>query len=88
MRLKENSLLINYSNKANKFFEKHSVVKDKFISNLDLWLSGVSVDIKKLKGMNNIYRMRINKYRVIYMVSNNGDITIIDVIDDNVYKHL
>lgn len=46
-------------------------------------------DLKKLKGQENVYRIRIGKYRVIYEVRNNELVILIIKIDlksDNTYK--
>jgi mRNA interferase RelE/StbE len=33
--------------------------------------SNKALDIKKLKGLSNVYRMRVGNYRVIYEIENN-----------------
>ena len=59
-----------YRKKADKFFNKHQDIEEKFKKNI----------ISDLKGNTNLLRMRINSYRIIYHVYKN-EIIIIDVID-------
>ena len=62
---------------AKSFFKK----KEKFKNNIILHFKGQrNIDIKKLIGYSDLFRMRINSYRVIYKVINNK-IILIDVID-------
>ena len=73
-------IIINLSNSANKFFKKHSDIYSKFINNLKSVYNNnnTNIDIKAMKNYN-IYRMRIQKYRVIYKIINE-EIIIIEVI--------
>ncbi len=75
------NIIINLSNSANKFFKKHIDIYDKFINNLKSVYNNnnTNIDIKAMKNYNNIYRMRIQKYRVIYKIINE-EIIIIEVI--------
>lgn len=69
-----------YTKQVFKFFVKHKEVESKFKENIKAVLKGDSnIDIKMLKSMKDIMRMRIQNYRVIYKVEN-GDIVIIDVV--------
>ncbi|MCB8564521.1 type II toxin-antitoxin system RelE family toxin [Fusobacterium ulcerans] len=69
-----------YTKQVFKFFIKHQEVENKFKENIKAVLRGDNnIDIKMLKGMKDIMRMRIQDYRVIYKVEN-GDIVIIDVV--------
>lgn len=74
------NIIINLSNSANKFFKKHIDIYDKFINNLKSVYNNnnTNIDIKAMKNYN-IYRMRIQKYRVIYKIINE-EIIIIEVI--------
>jgi mRNA-degrading endonuclease RelE of RelBE toxin-antitoxin system len=46
-----------------------------------------NLDIKKLKGSKDIFRVRFDKYRIIY--TNDGDIKILEISqrDENTYKN-
>lgn len=69
-----------YSKKSEKFFVKHPKIKDKFISNiLEVCRGNHNIDIKPLKGLDDVLRMRINDYRVIYKMLN-GELIIVDVL--------
>lgn len=69
-----------YSKKADKFFQKHIKVKEKFIQNIiQICRGDQNVDVKPLKGYENLLRMRIGDYRVVYRIAN-GNIIIVDVI--------
>lgn len=69
-----------YTKQVFKFFIKHQEVENKFKENIKAVLRGDNnIDIKMLKGMKDIMRMRIQDYRVIYKIEN-GDIVIIDVV--------
>lgn len=79
-----------YRKPAYIFFKKHNEVKEKFKTNIINHFKGQrNIDIIKLKGYKNLYRMRIGSCRIIYKVVNN-EIILIDVIDaDNrgdIYK--
>lgn len=86
-----NEVIINYSSKADKFLSKHQDIKNGFKENIVKMINGIKVDVKELQGYKNIYRMRIGKYRVVYMILN-SEITIVNVITagsrGDVYKHL
>ena len=58
-----------YRKKADKFFNKHQDIEEKFKKNIISDLKGnTNIDIKILKGYTNLLRMRINSYRIIYHV--------------------
>ncbi len=80
---------INYSKSALKFLKKQpKALTIKIIKSIEKLPEGT--DIKKLKGMNSLYRLRINKVRVIYSIYE--EILTIEIINiDNrgdVYKNL
>ena len=62
-----------YTKQVFKFFIKHKEVENKLRGNNN-------IDIKMLKGMKDIMRMRIQDYRIIYKVENGDIIVIIDVV--------
>ena len=65
------------SNSARKFFKKNSNVFEKFKDNI---IKEIKIeykpDIKKLKGYDDLLRMRLGNYRVVYKVENNQIIII------------
>jgi len=70
-----------YTKQVFKFFIKHKEVENKFKENIKELLRGNNnIDIKMLKGMKDIMRMRIQDYRIIYKVENGDIIVIIDVV--------
>lgn len=80
---------INYSKSALKFLKKQSKqLKIKIINAIEKLPEGT--DIKKLKGQNNLYRLRISNVRIIYSIYEN--VLTIEVVNiDNrgdVYKSL
>ena len=67
---------IKYSKKFKKFFTKRTIkeqknIQDKLILLQENPLNHNSLDIVKLIGFQNIYRLRINDYRIIYEVFEN-----------------
>ncbi len=74
-------IIIGVSKVANKFFSKHSDIYDKFIENIKSVYheNNHNVDIKTMKGYKDIYRMRVQQYRIIYKLIDNEAI-IINVI--------
>ena len=92
MKIKK-EIIFDYTNKANKFFIKHLEVRDIFERNIIDYLKNNknNIDIKKLKGNDFYYRMRIGKYRIIYMVINQ-EIVIVKVISassrGDIYKKI
>lgn len=74
-------IIFDYSKQSKKFFSKHNDIKNKFKDNIINIVNGTksNVDIKKLAGNDFYFRMRINKYRVIYMVINQ-EIVVIKII--------
>lgn len=75
------NITVNISKIAEKFFNKHTDIYSKFIENIKsiYYNNNHNVDIKAMKNYNNIYRMRIQKYRVIYKLIND-EIIIIDIL--------
>ncbi|ALF20907.1 MULTISPECIES: type II toxin-antitoxin system RelE family toxin [Fusobacterium] len=71
-----------YSKRADKFFDKHTNLKEEFEKNLISYFKGNrNVDIKSLQGLNiPIYRMRLGTYRIIF-TRKNVDIIIIYTVD-------
>ena len=68
----EIELVIDYSKFADKFFQKHSDIEEKFFQNLENFYleKQENIDIKKIKGTKlPQYRMRIGSYRVIFTVN-------------------
>lgn len=72
---------IEFTKVADKFFTKHQTIYKKFIDNITSYYyhQNNNIDIKAMKSYKNLYRMRINNYRVIYKLIN-GEITIISVL--------
>lgn len=80
---------IDYSRKALRFLKKQpKSLKIKLIKVIENLPTGT--DIKKLKGKDNLYRIRVNDIRIIYSIYE--DILIIEIVSiDNrgqVYKNL
>lgn len=75
------NIILETTNIAAKFFQKHKNVYDKFIENIKSYYSikNKNIDIKAMKTYKNTYRMRINDYRVIYVLKNE-EIIIINVL--------
>ena len=71
-----------YSKRADKFFDKHTSLKEEFEENLISYFKGNrNIDIKSLQGLNiPLYRMRLGTYRIIF-IRKNGDIIIIYTVD-------
>lgn len=77
----EKNIVIETTKIADKFFKKHKTIYEKFITNIRNYyhLKYENVDIKAMKTYKNTYRMRINDYRVIYILKNE-EIIIINVL--------
>ncbi len=75
------SLEIIINKSADKFFKKHKDVFSKFLKNIESFYinDNTNIDIVAMKNHKNIFRMRINDYRVIYRLEN-GEIIIIEVL--------
>ena len=71
-----------YSKRTDKFFDKHTNLKEEFEKNLISYFKGNrNIDIKSLQGLNMpLYRMRLGTYRIIF-TRKNGDIIIIYTVD-------
>lgn len=79
-----------YRKPAKIFFKKHNDIKEKFKNNIIAKFKGqTNIDIIKMSGYPNLFRMKIGSYRIIYKIENNK-IILIDVLDaDNrgdIYK--
>lgn len=78
-----------FRKKSEKFFKRHLDIKKKFKRGIISKLIGnTNIDIKKLKGYDKLYRMRIGSYRVIFQLSYDIEIIIVDVIDANLRKNI
>ena len=92
MRIKK-EILFDYSKKSKKFFVKHIDIRDTFELNIISYINEgkQNIDIKNLNGNNFYYRMRIGKYRIIYMIINQ-EVVIINVINagsrGDIYKKI
>lgn len=66
--MKHEAFKISISKKAQKYLnDLDRIDYDKIVSKIQkLALSDPQLDIKKLQGYKNIYRLRVNDYRVIY----------------------
>lgn len=73
----ENNYKINFTKKAEKFIKKQDTNTQKRIIKAILELP--KGDIKKLKGIDDIYRLRVVNFRVLF--EKNDDEFIIIVID-------
>lgn len=66
--------------RAEKFFKKHNEIKEKFKNNIIEKIKfNKEVDIRKLVGYEDLYRMRIGQFRVIYRVTEDNLLIIIEV---------
>lgn len=69
-----------YSKQAEKFFKKHEDIRKKFKQAIYSLFIGNRIDIKRMQGTEDeIYRIRINDYRVIFKIEK-GQIIIIETI--------
>ncbi len=74
--------IIQYSiKKCDKFFIKHPNVLEQFKHNLKQYYdhNEENIDIIKLRGYKDFFRMRVGKYRIIYRVDD-GNIIIITTL--------
>lgn len=70
-----------YCKPAKNFFKKHEDIKEKFKNNIIAHFKGQpNIHIIRMNGYSDLFRMRINSFRVIYKVENN-EIILIDVLD-------
>ena len=74
-------IILETTKVADKFFSKHKEVYEKFIENIKSYYhyKNQNVDIKAMKTYKNLYRMRINDYRVVYKLVN-GEIIVVSVV--------
>lgn len=73
------SYKLKYSRDLKKFLQKHRDLSPKIIAKLELIAQNpfnTTLDIAKLQGQNNHYRLRVGKYRVLYEIRD-GEILII-----------
>ena len=64
---------VKISKRVQKFLRKHPSIAVKFIAALDQLENNpyqTHLDIKKLLGQKNKYRLRIGKYRFLYEINN------------------
>jgi mRNA interferase RelE/StbE len=84
-----NSKRIQIEKKARKFIDKQPLEQKKRLLKAIKGLPD-NGDIKKMRGFESLYRLRVGDYRVLYSIDNNGEYIIIVVSDaDNrgqVYK--
>jgi Cytotoxic translational repressor of toxin-antitoxin stability system len=71
----KNNYNINLTKKAEKFIKKQDKDAQKRIINAIIELP--KGDIKKLKGMNEVYRLRVGDFRVIFEKNDNELIIIV-----------
>ena len=84
-------LQFNYSKKARSFFGKHEDIRDIFEDNIEnYYLHGQTdgIDIKKMSGYDNFFRLRIGSFRIIYSIDNQNLIVEIIAIGNrgDIYK--
>ena len=64
---------VKYSKQVIKFLQKQDIsIKTKvigFFDSIKLDANFKNYDVKKLKGLNNIYRLRISKFRIIFSIN-------------------
>ena len=74
-------IILETTKVADKCFSKHKKVYEKFIENIKSYYhyKNQNVDIKAMKTYKNLYRMRINDYRVVYKLVN-GEIIVVSVV--------
>ena len=69
----------NIRKKAMKFIEKQEIQQRKRILK-SIYSLPVTGDIKKLAGNDNLYRLRVGDYRILFLLSPENDkITLVDV---------
>ena len=69
----------NIRKKAMKFIEKQEIQQRKRILKA-IYSLPVTGDIKKLAGNDNLYRLRVGDYRILFLLSPENDkITLVDV---------
>jgi len=86
---------IYYTKIADKFLKKHESIRDEYedcIKRLILNENISSIDLKKIKGKRgNYYRIKINKYRIIYTIVSNRIVVVYTMLAGNrgdVYKKM
>ena len=66
---------IQYTKKAEKFFEKHEEVREQYEQSIRQLVTGDNpgeIDVKRISGKRNEYfRIRLGSYRVVYAIINN-----------------
>ena len=65
---------IQYTKKAEKFFEKHEEVREQYELSIQQLITGDNpeeIDVKRISGKRNEYfRIRLGSYRVVYAIIN------------------
>ena len=84
---------IKFKKDAFKFLENHRELKDKFIdafTKICINPSNSELDIKKLIGYDDLYRLKIGKYRAIYTIINDELVILVLNIDSrgDIYKKI
>ena len=79
-----------YSKRADKFFDKHTNLKEEFEKNLISYFKGnKNIDIKSLQGLNiPIYRMHLRTYRIIFTRKNESIIIVILLMQEIEEKYI
>ena len=66
---------IQYTKKAEKFFEKHEEIREQYEQSIRQLITGDNpgeIDVKRISGKRNEYfRIRLGSYRVVYAIINN-----------------
>ena len=66
--------IIQYTKKAEKFFEKHEEVREQYELSIQQLITGENpeeIDVKRISGKRNEYfRIRLGSYRVVYAIIN------------------
>ena len=71
---------IEFEKSAKKFIAKQPPEQQKRLLKAIKGLPE-SGDIKKMKGYQSLYRLRVGDYRVLYYVNINGELTVVPVSD-------
>jgi len=76
-----------FSKKADKQISSFNpFIRQKIVNVLEKFQNGERVDIKKLKGMGNEFRIRVGSYRIILDKLSNGDFSVLEIGErENIY---
>lgn len=81
------SLKYSVRNKAKKFFKKHPKLEEEFKSSIISIAKGEKAlndyDIKPFRGVKNTFRYRKGSQRVIFILTQDYQVIIVDVTDAN-----